>query len=142
MQPTTQPAPPLYRALRAVLGLSLSIALIVGAQVHTPSRADASAPPAISGLHVQGNKLVNEAGQAVVLHGVDRSGTEYACIQGWGLFDGPSDAASVQAIARWHVNAVRVPLNEDCWLVARADPAAVQCKSRIATRPFWLSRLT
>ncbi len=124
MQPTTQPTTPLYRALRAVLGLSLSIALIVGAQVYTPSRADASAPPAISGLHVQGNKLVNGAGQAVVLHGVDRSGTEYACIQGWGLFDGPSDAASVQAIARWHVNAVRVPLNEDCWLGINGAPSA------------------
>jgi hypothetical protein len=50
------------------------------------------------------------------LRGVDRSGTEYACVQGWGIFDGPSDAASVQAIASWHVNFVRVPLNEDCWL--------------------------
>jgi hypothetical protein len=52
----------------------------------------------------------------VVLHGVDRSGAEYACIEGWGIFDGPSDLASVQAIASWHTNAVRVPLNEDCWL--------------------------
>ncbi|MBV8304752.1 MAG: glycoside hydrolase family 5 protein, partial [Acidimicrobiia bacterium] len=52
----------------------------------------------------------------VNLHGVNRSGTEYACIQGWGIFDGPSDAASVQAIASWHTNIVRVPLNEDCWL--------------------------
>ena len=63
-----------------------------------------------------GNRLVNGAGQTVRLLGVDRSGTEYACIQGWGIFDGPSDAASVAAIASWHVNAVRVPLNEDCWL--------------------------
>ena len=39
-----------------------------------------------------------------------------ACIQGWGLFDGPHDLASVKAIAAWHANAVRVPLNEDCWL--------------------------
>ena len=73
---------------------------------------------------MQGNKLVNGAGQAIVLHGVDRSGTEYACIQGWGLFDGPNDAASVQAIANWHANAVRVPLNEDCWLGINGAPAA------------------
>jgi len=52
----------------------------------------------------------------VILRGVNRSGTEYACIQGWGMFDGPSNAASVQAIASWDVNFVRVPLNEDCWL--------------------------
>ena len=32
------------------------------------------------------------------------------------MFDGPNDAASVQAIAAWHTNVVRVPLNEDCWL--------------------------
>jgi hypothetical protein len=67
-------------------------------------------------VHVAGNQLVNAAGQPVRLVGVDRSGTEYACAQGWGIFDGPSDQASVAAIASWGVNAVRVPLNEDCWL--------------------------
>jgi endoglucanase len=51
-----------------------------------------------------------------VLHGVNRSGAEYACVQGWGMFDGPVDTQSVAAIAAWHVDAVRVPLNEDCWL--------------------------
>jgi aryl-phospho-beta-D-glucosidase BglC (GH1 family) len=35
---------------------------------------------------------------------------------GWGIFDGPTDLPSAQAIASWHANAVRVPLNEDCWL--------------------------
>ena len=68
------------------------------------------------GVSVVGSGLVDGSGNAVVLRGVNRSGTEYACVQGWGIFDGPSDAASVQAIASWHVNAVRVPLNEDCWL--------------------------
>jgi len=47
---------------------------------------------------------------------VNRSGTEYACAQGWGFFDGPSDSASIAAIAAWKANAVRVPLNETCWL--------------------------
>ncbi len=65
---------------------------------------------------VAGNELVNNAGQPLRLIGVDRSGTEYACVQGWGIFDGPSDAASVAAISAWHTDAVRVPLNEDCWL--------------------------
>jgi uncharacterized protein YbdZ (MbtH family) len=50
------------------------------------------------------------------LIGMDRSGTEYACVQGWGIFDGPSDTNSVTAMASWHADAVRVPLNEDCWL--------------------------
>jgi len=67
-------------------------------------------------VRVQGNQLVDSAGRAVRLRGVNRSGTEYACAQGWGIFDGPSDSASVQAIRSWGTNVVRVPLNETCWL--------------------------
>jgi hypothetical protein len=70
----------------------------------------------VDGLHVSGNRLVDSRGRTVQFHGVNRSGTEYACIQGWGIFDGPGDAQSVRAMAAWHINAVRVPLNEDCWL--------------------------
>ena len=70
----------------------------------------------LNGLRVSGNDLVDGSGDVVHLHGVNRSGTEYACVQGWGIFDGPSDAASVAAIATWNVNIVRVLLNEDCWL--------------------------
>jgi len=66
-------------------------------------------------LHVSGNKLVNAGGSQVVLRGVDRSGTEYACVQGNGIFDGPNDQASITAMKEWGVNAVRVPLNEACW---------------------------
>src|SRR5262249_2502666 len=64
------------------------------------------------------------SGNPVRFIGVNRSGTEYACIQGWGIFDGPNDAASVQAIASWNVNAVRVLLNEDCWLGINGGAAA------------------
>ncbi|WP_370745737.1 glycoside hydrolase family 5 protein [Streptomyces sp. LUP30] len=56
------------------------------------------------------------AGLPTRLRGVNRSGTEFMCVQNRGIFDGPSDAASVQAIKNWKTNAVRVPLNEDCWL--------------------------
>jgi hypothetical protein len=67
-------------------------------------------------LHVSGNKLVNASGSTVVLHGVNRSGTEYKCVQSGGIFDGPNDQASITAIKSWGpVNAVRVPLNEACW---------------------------
>ncbi len=79
-------------------------------------RAATSAHPRPPQLHVRGNQLVNAGGKPVLLHGVNRSGTEYACIQGYGIFDGPSNAASVRAMAAWHMNAVRLPLNEDCWL--------------------------
>jgi hypothetical protein len=71
-----------------------------------------------------GNQLIDGNKAPMRLLGVNRSGTEYACVQGWGIFDGPSDDASIAQIAAWHVNAVRVPLNEDCWLGINGVPAA------------------
>ncbi len=75
-------------------------------------------------LSASGNKLVDSAGNEVQLRGVSRSGTEYSCIQGNGIFDGPSDDASLQAIRSWNVNAIRIPLNEDCWLAINGVEAA------------------
>ena len=67
------------------------------------------------GVHVSGNELVNTRHRRVVLHGVDRSGGEWMCVQGTGICDGPMGQPSVTAIKSWGVNAVRVPLNEACW---------------------------
>jgi len=80
--------------------------------------------PAVSGLHVSGNKILNADGATVSLHGANRSGSEYACVGGYGLFDGPVDAASLAAMKTWNINAVRVPLNEDCWLGINGVSAA------------------
>ena len=66
-------------------------------------------------LHVSGNQLVDATGKTVVLHGVNRSGGEFACVQGNGIWNGPMDQDSVTAIKSWGVTAVRVPLNEACW---------------------------
>ena len=66
-------------------------------------------------LHVAGNELVSASGQRIQLHGVDRSGTEFMCVQNHGIFDGPSTAASVNVMKADGINAVRVPLNEACW---------------------------
>jgi len=80
-----------------------------------------AAPP----LHVSGNALVDTAGQRIILRGVNRSGGEYACVQFGGVWDGPMGQASVAAIKRWRVDAVRVPLNEACWNSASyVNPAA------------------
>jgi endoglucanase len=104
------------RPARVAAAVAMGVALLVGIPQRTAAARPAASTSTVGGLHVVGNELLNAAGQAVVLRGVDRSGTEYACVQGWGIFSGPSDAASIRAIAAWHVNAVRVPLNEDCWL--------------------------
>ena len=63
-----------------------------------------------------GNQLLDGNNNVVHLRGVNYSGTEFACIQGWGIFDGPSDDAMINALASWHVNVVHMGLNEDCIL--------------------------
>jgi hypothetical protein len=75
-----------------------------------------SARNAAASLHVEGRHLVDR-GRTVRLLGVNRSGTESMCIAGRGrVFDGPHDQRSVTAMRSWRINAVRVPLNESCWL--------------------------
>jgi hypothetical protein len=78
-------------------------------------------PHPINGVKVIGNQLVDSANHPLHLHGVNRMGTEYACVQGWGIFPpGPTvtahdNEAVLDAMVAWNVNAVRVPMNEDCW---------------------------
>jgi hypothetical protein len=96
----------------------------------------ASAATALA-VRVSGNRLVDGAGRTLRLLGVNRSGGEYACVQGWGIWDGPVDDTSVAAIASWHVNAVRVPLNEDCWLgINGVDPTYSGTNYRNAVSAF------
>lgn len=80
----------------------------------------AATPLAIS---IVGNHFVNGAGQTIRLLGVNREGTEYACEQGTGYSVGPEDAGDAAAIASWHANADRIPINEDCWLGINGLPA-------------------
>ncbi|GAA1917013.1 hypothetical protein GCM10009837_47590 [Streptomyces durmitorensis] len=106
----------LLRTLAVLAG-----AVLIAAGLATPSalptavaaQAAAAAPPV---LHAEGNRLVDADGAAHRLLGVNRSGGEFACVQGYGIFDGPVDDASVKAIADWKANTVRIPLNEECWL--------------------------
>jgi hypothetical protein len=74
-------------------------------------------------IRVVGNHLVNGVGQHVRLLGVDREGSEYACHDGFAYSSGPIDAGDAAAIAAWGADAVRVPLNEDCWLGINGEPA-------------------
>jgi endoglucanase len=76
----------------------------------------AAAGPSMSGLHVVGNQIQNSAGVAVQLVGVNRSSAEYECAESNGIFDGPADQSEVTAMQAWSIKAVRLVLNEDCWL--------------------------
>ena len=98
-----------------------------GGQTVETNRADARDVPqsdatlAAGRLRVDGNRLVDDLGPVQLL-GVNRSGTEYACAQGWGIFDGPVDDTAIAAMASWGINAVRVPLHEHCWIGAEQFP--------------------
>jgi endoglucanase len=82
--------------------------------------ADTAVAAPVQGLHVSGNRIVNASGKAVRLIGFNNSGAEYACEEGWGIFDTPQTTmtpAIVAAMAKWTgANAVRVPVDEQCWL--------------------------
>lgn len=99
----------------------------VSAPVGPINASSTALPPPATGLHVSGTQLLDASGNAVRLHGVDRSGTEYACIQGWGIFDGPNvmnDDSQVPLMKNWHANEVLIGLNEDCWLGINGAPGA------------------
>jgi endoglucanase len=116
-------AQPLVLGALALFLSCLSLGVPGRAQAVSGHRFGASTS-VLRGIRVKGNRLVNDLGTTIHLQGVNRSGTEYACIQGWGIFDGPNSAASVAAMGRWHVNIVRVLLNEDCWLGINGVKAA------------------
>jgi hypothetical protein len=74
-------------------------------------------------LHVSGNHLVTAAGATYRMLGVNRSSGEFACIQGRGMWDAPTDQTTINAMKSWNVRAVRIPLNEECWLATANVPA-------------------
>jgi hypothetical protein len=88
------------------------------------------------GIKVVGNQIVTttagtlgvqsvSANEAVVLRGVNMTGSEYECMAGDSVWDTViGDQATINAMLAWHANVVRLPLNEDCWLAINGVPAA------------------
>ena len=73
---------------------------------------------------MKGNKLVDRrTKRPVYLKGMAMMGGEYSCVQGHGIFAGPSDIEIVDAMASWGINSIRLPMNEDCWLGVKGVPA-------------------
>jgi endoglucanase len=105
----------LRRPARATWHVALAVSII--------ATCDACGSSPGMAVKVVGDQLVDAQGQPIRLLGVDVSGAEYACIQGLGVFAAPTGRRAVAAMASWYINAVRLPLNEDCWLGINGAPA-------------------
>src|SRR3954470_4380258 len=88
--------------------------------------ASAAAPQ----LQVVGNHLVDASnGMTFVARGANWPSFEYACFYGYAYSntaqDGNVDPTPQGAalIASWHINTVRIPLNQNCWLGLDGSPA-------------------
>lgn len=92
-------------------------------------------------VRIVGGQLVTRAGRPVRLLGVDVTGTESACIAGRQVAGATFDAAAAKAIRSWHIDAVRVPLNEDCWLGINGVTAQLSAAAYRALIARWVGAL-
>ena len=117
----------LRRPMAAVVLIALAILVSVLGQ--SAGRAG-QVPLSIS---ISGNHFVNGSGQTIRLLGVNHPSSEYACVDGFGYNDGHMDAADAAAVASWNANAVRIPINEDCWLGINGQPNNSQAPGETLT---------
>lgn len=103
-----------------VFALGFSALLFWLHQANTGSHALSTASPTGYGMSIKvvGNRFVNAQGKTIRLTGVDRA---MSC--NGHLMDGPGDAAEVQTMKSWGINAVRIStMMEDCWLGINNEP--------------------
>jgi hypothetical protein len=120
---------PSYRYRKLSLPLAMLVFVLFAAscsasppnQQPTPTLPAPAVTPNSSGLaiRVSGNQLVNAQGQPVRLIGVNLPAATPCVLpsKNAGVFRVPvADTTTVAAMANWHINVVRITLNEDCWL--------------------------
>lgn len=108
----TSTARPIARAVAAATSTATPAATAVATATSTTST-----PLSVS---VSGNHLVNQQGQTIRLIGVNRNAVSN-CVTDQSVFQGSTAAAQ---FAAWHINFVRISVNEDCWLGINGVPAA------------------
>lgn len=132
-------ARPFLAFVSALLVCAGTIAFLVSpASATGRSRGDR---PANVVVHVKGNRLVDGSGRAIRLLGVDVDGTESACVNSGHVAYAPITKHEAKTIAHWGANAVRVPLNEDCWLGVNGLPADYSSARYRAEIARWVSDL-
>ena len=118
-----------------------STSTVPAATTTTTTVAPSGPSPTALSIRVSGAQFVNQSGQVVHLRGVNRPGTEYGCVQNQGFISSDNGTSGqslsyadslVGVFESWNkagaagnaINAVRIPLNEDCWLGINGVPAA------------------
>jgi endoglucanase len=107
----------LRRGLRWLTPALIAIVFAVG--IGLLGGASGRAAQTSLAISISGNHFVNGpngTGGTIQLRGVNVSSSEYACAENFGYDNGEYTDATAAAIAAWGANAVRIPLNEDCWL--------------------------
>lgn len=107
---------------RAAIALLLAL-LALASSTGAGAASMASTPqPAVA---VRGNHLIDASGRTLQLRGANISGLENTPIQGWATSSdgynnwgdsGLGTEPDWSLLAAWHMNAVRLPLNESSWL--------------------------
>jgi hypothetical protein len=112
------------RRERAVKSIVVAAGLVVAVVTSAVIGAAASGAAGLPTIKVKGRQLVGAGGRPVQLRGVNRAVFESRCTyDDTGFNDGPVDQASVAAMKSWKINAVRVTLNDECWLGVNGLPA-------------------
>src|SRR4051794_4804172 len=103
--------------------MRVALLIALGLLLALPSAALATGNA--TDLRIKGNQFLDEDGDPFRPLGVNLSSAEFSCVEptygndfrtSTGVWALPTDAAAIAAMASWHMNAVRIPLNEDCWL--------------------------
>lgn len=117
----------------------------LGGVIHGPAaHADATSAASSSAPvpRVVGNRLLDSrSGTPWTAHAVNWPSFEYACQQGWGESAAGATAAAATVMASWGITAVRIPLNQDCWLGVDGAPATGTPASYRAALADWVSTL-
>lgn len=128
-------------AAAAALALAV-VAAAIGIRACQSGGGPAAALSPNPVVRIAGGRLVTAQGRPVRLLGVDATGTESACIPGRQVRGATFDAAEAAAISNWHVDAVRVPLNEDCWLGINGAATQLPAASYRALIERWVRALS
>ena len=148
-----------------LLVIAIGVKLIVASHAQTPYASSTASSGTLNGLatlqggaqyvqfgftptsalaiHVDGSQLINGQGKAIRILGVNVSGTEGGCVNEVPqmTYWAPLTQSTANSIASWHMNAVRVPLNEDCWLGINGVSSSVSGQAYQDAIKQWVSYL-